>query len=91
MPSLRNVAQTAPYMHNGSIATLREVIVRYSELDLERLHADGERIQKPLQLAHSQIDDVVAFLDTLSAPPPGLMIDLLPTSRARDPCLAGTN
>ncbi len=77
-------------MHNGSIATLREVIVRYSEIDLERLHADGERILKPLHLTNAEIDGLLAFLDTLTSPPPGLMMDLLPTSLAREPCAALT-
>ena len=31
VPSLRNVARTAPYMHNGSLATLRDVVRHYSE------------------------------------------------------------
>ncbi len=38
VPSLRNVALTAPYMHNGSLATLGDVVRHYSELDEERLH-----------------------------------------------------
>ena len=42
VPSLRNLAATAPYMHNGSQRTLREVLRHYSELDENRLHADGE-------------------------------------------------
>ena len=50
MPSLRNLALTAPYMHDGSAATLRDVLRHYSELNEERLHADGERILVPLQL-----------------------------------------
>ena len=88
VPSLRNVALTAPYMHNGSIATLRDVVKRYSELDEERLHADGERILKPLRLRDGEIDDLVAFLESLTSPPPGLMMELLPTARAREPCVA---
>ena len=88
VPGLRNVAHTAPYMHNGSIATLREVVVRYSEIDLERLHADGERILKPLKLGPAEIDDVVAFLESLTSPPPGLMTDLLPTRHARELCVS---
>jgi cytochrome c peroxidase len=66
VPSLRNVARTAPYMHNGSLATLREVVRHYSEIDLDRLHADGERILRPLHLSEAEIDDVVAFLESLA-------------------------
>jgi cytochrome c peroxidase len=66
VPSLRNVARTAPYMHNGSLATLRDVVRHYSEIDLDRLHADGERILRPLQLSSGETDDLVAFLETLS-------------------------
>ena len=68
VPSLRNVALTAPYMHDGSIATLREVVVHYSELDEDRLHADGEQILKRLALSANEIDDLVEFLKTLSVP-----------------------
>ena len=66
MPSLRNVARTAPYMHNGSLATLRDVVRHYSEIDEDRLHADGERILKPLQLTDAEKDDLVSFLESLS-------------------------
>lgn len=70
VPPLRNVAQTAPYMHNGSLATLREVVRHYSELDEDRLHADGEAILKPLRLTESEVADLLAFLDSLSPRPP---------------------
>ena len=50
VPSLRNVARTAPYMHNGSLATLRDVVRHYSEINPDRLHSDGEAILKPLGL-----------------------------------------
>jgi len=66
VPGLRGVAQTAPYMHDGSLATLRDVVKHYSELDEERLHADGERVLKPLRLTAAEIDDLVAFLESLS-------------------------
>lgn len=66
VPSLRNVAGTAPYMHNGHLATLRDVARYYSNLNEDRLHADGERILKPLKLSDAEIDDLVAFLETLS-------------------------
>jgi len=66
VPSLRNVARTAPYMHNGRLATLHDVVKHYSEIDLDRLHADGERILKPLHLTEQEIDDLVAFLESLT-------------------------
>jgi cytochrome c peroxidase len=65
VPPLRNVACTAPYMHDGSLGTLTAVVRHYSELDLERLHADGERILQPLRLAESETADLVAFLESL--------------------------
>ena len=65
VPSLRNAARTAPYMHNGSLATLSAVVRHYSEIDEERLHADGERILKPLRLSEAESDDLVAFLESL--------------------------
>ena len=67
VPGLRGVAQTAPYMHNGSLATLRDVVRFYSELNEERLHADGEKILKRLDLSESEVSDLVAFLESLSA------------------------
>jgi cytochrome c peroxidase len=66
VPSLRNVARTAPYMHNGSLATLAEVARHYSELNIERLHADGESVLKPLKLSAQESADLVAFLESLS-------------------------
>ena len=68
VPSLRNVARTAPYMHDGSLATLRQVVRHYSQLDEDRLHADGERILKPLGLDKYDVDALVAFLESLSEP-----------------------
>ena len=67
VPSLRNVARTAPYMHNGSLATLKNVLRHYSELDEERLHGhEGARLVRPLRLTSVEAADLVAFLETLS-------------------------
>ena len=66
VPSLRNLTQTAPYMHNGSLATLEDVVRHYSEIDVERLHADGTRVLAPLHLGEREIQDLVAFLESLS-------------------------
>jgi cytochrome c peroxidase len=66
VPSLRNVARTAPYMHNGSLATLTDVVRHYSEISPDRLHSDGEAILKPLRLNAAESADLVAFLESLS-------------------------
>jgi cytochrome c peroxidase len=68
VPSLRNLAPTAPYFHAGSAATLRDVLRHYSELDEDRLHADGERILVPLKLTPAETEDLLAFLASLSEP-----------------------
>jgi cytochrome c peroxidase len=68
VPSLRNLARTAPYMHDGSLPTLRDVLRHYSELNEDRLHADGERILVPLRLTPAETEDLLAFLDSLNEP-----------------------
>ncbi len=68
-PSLRGVAETAPYMHNGNFIDLDAVIRHYSEIDMERLHADGEAILAKLSLSEQEIADLVSFLVTLSSKP----------------------
>jgi cytochrome c peroxidase len=69
-PSLRNVAQTAPYMRQGQFATLREVIHFYSTLEgAMPIGHHQETILVPLNLTESQIDDLVAFLESLTGQP----------------------
>lgn len=65
VPSLREVARTAPYMHDGSKATLEDVVNHYSDIPEERLHQDGEKLLKPLNLSDAEKADLVAFLKTL--------------------------
>lgn len=66
-PTLRNVARTAPYMHQGQFATLREVLHYYSTLEgtVPAGH-HGEQVIKPLHLTDGEIDDLLAFLETLT-------------------------
>lgn len=64
-PSLRGVAQTAPYMHDGSLADLGAVLRHYNTIDLERMHADGEALLRPLGLSQRDMDDLIAFLNSL--------------------------
>lgn len=65
VPSLRNLNHTAPYMHQGSLNTLDEVIEHYSNLDETRLHTDGMAILKPLKLSAQEKADLKAFLKSL--------------------------
>ena len=65
VPSLRGVVNTAPYMHDGSMLSLRDVVVHYSTINLDRIHSNGESLLKPLNLTESQISSLVAFLETL--------------------------
>ena len=81
-PSLRNVALTAPYMHDGRYATLREVVRHYSELDMERIHTHGEQLLRPLRLTDTEVHDLVAFLETLT----GAAARAEPTSAATTGC-----
>ncbi|MBN8495136.1 MAG: cytochrome-c peroxidase, partial [Burkholderiales bacterium] len=69
VPSLRNLRLSAPYFHDGSAATLREVLRHYSELNEERLHADGEKLLVPLRLSPQETEDLLAFLDSLNDTP----------------------
>ena len=70
VPGLRQVARTAPYMHDGQLATLDDVVRHYSELKLERLHADGEQVLRPLRLSTRESQDLLAFLRSLTASGP---------------------
>lgn len=66
-PSLRNVARTAPYMHQGQFATLDEVLRFYSTREgaLPPSH-HGESILKPLDFSAAEVADLKAFLETLT-------------------------
>ena len=69
-PSLRNVTETAPYMHQGQFATLRDVVVYYSTLQTAVDPADPMHVEAliaPLNLRDSEIDDLVEFLHSLTS------------------------
>lgn len=66
VPSLRNVAETAPYMHAGQLATLRDVLRHYDEAPEPAM---GHSDLLPLELDERDFEDLEAFLRTLSAPP----------------------
>lgn len=63
-PTLRNLALTAPYMHNGAFASLREVVEFYNRGGESNENLD--RIIKPLGLSEGEIDALVEFLKSLT-------------------------
>jgi len=62
-PSLRNVAERAPYMHAGQFASLNDVIQHYAKAPAA---AVGHTERAPLRLSEHEAKDLVAFLGTLS-------------------------
>lgn len=71
-PTLRNIAATAPYMHDGSLKTLKEVVVHYNNGGVTK---KGDKVNdflsggiRPLELSDQQVSDLVAFLEALTSP-----------------------
>ena len=62
-PSLRSVQATAPYMHDGSIATLSDVVEQYNARGVNHGFTDS-RIE-PLDLSVAEKEQLVAFLESL--------------------------
>jgi cytochrome c peroxidase len=70
-PSLRNVALTAPYMHQGQLATLRDVVRHYATLEDAVPPADPAHVEvlvRPFELSERDAADLVAFLEALTSP-----------------------
>ena len=63
-PSLRNVALTAPYMHNGSLSTLGDVVDFYNAGGVPNELLDP--LIQPLQLNEQERQDLIAFLQSLT-------------------------
>jgi cytochrome c peroxidase len=74
-PSLRNVADRAPYMHAGQFSSLEQVLQHYAAspkavLGHSELAQPGERHaqRQPIRLSEADIQDLTAFLRTLTGP-----------------------
>ena len=75
-PGLRNIAITAPYMHDGSIATLSEVIDHYAaggrsiqngpNAGIGKANSNKSPLLAGFELASSEKDDLLSFLDSLT-------------------------
>jgi cytochrome c peroxidase len=70
-PSLRNVVLTAPYMHDGSLKTLREVVAFYNRGGIPNENLDP--LIRPLGLNEEEVTAVVSFLESLT----GANVDVL--------------
>lgn len=71
--TLRNIAMTAPYMHDGSLKTLKDVVKHYNEggkspNDSWPVNAYLSGGIRPLNLTEQQMDDLVAFMEALTSP-----------------------
>ncbi len=75
-PTCRNVELTAPYMHDGSIATLEEVVEWYAKGGHPNPHL-SDKIKK-LDLTAQEKQDLVAFMKSLTGPLPEVEHERLP-------------
>ena len=76
VPTLRNIALTAPYMHDGSVATLRDAIAHYQaggrtipEGELAGIGSQNpykSEFIKGFEISESEINDLIAFLNSLT-------------------------
>ncbi|MFT4974393.1 MAG: cytochrome c peroxidase [Myxococcota bacterium] len=83
VPTLRNVAQSPPYMHGGQLETLEDVVRFYSESEEEPVWGHREELLVPLELSDEDIADVVAFLEALTGPGPAAALLVAPDSPLR--------
>jgi cytochrome c peroxidase len=65
-PSLRNVAMTAPYMHDGSLRTLEEVVHFYQRGGIA--HDGLDPLLQPIDLSDDDVHALIAFLQSLTSP-----------------------
>jgi cytochrome c peroxidase len=63
-PSLRNVTRTGPYMHDGSLASLRDVVEFYNTGGAPNIGLDP--LIRPLDISDAEIASLVAFLESLT-------------------------
>ena len=68
VPTLRNIALTAPYFHNGAVKTLDEAVTIMAKLQLDK------------DLSKEQLADIVAFLNSLTGEFPKQKMPVLPAT-----------
>ena len=75
-PTLRDVSRRAPYMHDGELATLNEVLLHYISGGVDRPSLDP--LIKPLALSDREVSDLSAFLDSLTGARQIVPLPILP-------------
>jgi len=75
-PTLRDIAKTAPYMHNGEYTSLAEVVEHYNRGGVNKGHLSPNI--KPLNLSANEKADLVAFMKALSGKPMNVTLPELP-------------
>jgi cytochrome c peroxidase len=76
VPTLRDVARRAPYMHDGSVATLEAVVDAYDTGGVDR--PSRSELIKPLSLSDAEKHDLIDFLNTLTGEPTRFDLRTLP-------------
>ena len=84
VPSLRNVAKTAPYMHGGHFESLTRVVEYYDALDEVSTVGHREESLLPLGLTQDEIADVVSFLESLTSDSLDPQLTIQPDSPSLD-------
>ena len=75
-PTVRNVALSAPYMHDGSVATLEEVVEWYDKGGHPNPHLSAKI--RPLKLSSQEKADLVEFMKACTGPTPTVEVSRLP-------------
>ena len=77
-PGLRNMAHRSPYTHNGEVYDLREIIIHSIGGGIPRDSLSP--LMRPLLLDAGEIDDLIAFMNTLTADEASVPAPILPTN-----------
>lgn len=75
-PTIREINRTAPYFHDGSVETLKEVVEHYVKGGVVKTNISPN--MKKIKLSDSEINDVVAFMNALSSPYHAINLPELP-------------
>ena len=73
-PSLRDVMKTGPWMHNGKLTDIYDIITHYNKMS----PVPGKPNSRMLYLTRREMADLASFLDAISAPPPEFQKPVLP-------------